>query len=220
MDRRRESELLRLRVRGPLACFTRPELRVERVSYEVMTPAGAHGVFRAVLGKPCIDWEVSEIAVLNPVRWQSFRRNEVKSVMSPRSEGIVADEDRAQRNTVALRDVDYVVSARFHLNDKQRPDDSVAKFEEMFRHRLKRGQVFLQPYLGCREFAAEVLEAEGAPPPHERADRPLGLMFYDWDWRGGEDKSKAKPLFFNARLCDGIVRVPRRAEVIRAEAHP
>jgi CRISPR-associated protein Cas5d len=214
MDRRRVSEVLRLRARGPLACFTRPELRVERVSYEVMTPAGAHGVFRAVLGKPCLDWEVSEVAVLNPVRWHSFRRNEVNSVASVRKEHIVADEDRAQRNTVALRDVDYVMAARFRLNDKVREGDSVAKFEEMFRHRLARGQVFLQPYLGCREFAAEVLDAEGAPPPHERADRPLGLMFYDWDWR---DPKKPHPLFFDARLTDGILRVPTRDEVMKRE---
>jgi len=214
MDRRKASEVLRIRARGPLACFTRPELRVERVSYEVMTPAGAHGVLRAVLGKPCIDWEVSEVAVLNPIRWQSFRRNEVNSTMSPRSEHIVADEDRAQRNTVALRDVDYVIAARFWLNDKVREGDSVAKFEEMFRHRMKRGQTFLQPYFGCREFAAELLDAEGAPPPHERADRPLGLMFYDWDWRSPKTP---KPLFFNARLTDGILRVPTRAEVLAME---
>lgn len=217
MDRRKASETLRVRVRGPLACFTRPELRVERVSYEVMTPAGAHGVLRAVLGKPCIDWEASAIAVLAPVRWQSFRRNEVNSVASPKSDGIVADEDRAQRNTVALRDVDYVIEARFWLNDKVREGDSVAKYEEMFRHRVKRGQVFLQPYLGCREFAAEVLEADGAPPPVERADRPLGLMFYDWEWRANE---KPSPLFFEARLTDGIVRVPPRAEVRAREGRP
>lgn len=214
MDGRKVSGTLRLRVRGPLACFTRPELRVERVSYEVMTPAGAHGVLRAVLGKPCIDWEASAIAVLNPVRWHSFRRNEVNSAMSPRSEGIVADEDRAQRNTVALRDVDYVIEARFRLNDKVRPDDSVAKFEEMFRHRMERGQVFLQPYLGCREFAAEVMKPEGAPLPCEKVDRPLGLMFYDWDWR---DAKTPRPLFFEARLTDGVLRVPTRAEVMARE---
>lgn len=219
MDRRRVSEVLRLRARGPLACFTRPELHVERVSYEVMTPAGAHGVLRAVLGKPCIDWEVSEIAVLNPIRWQSFRRNEVNSVASPRAEHIVADEERAQRNTVALRDVDYVITARFHLNDKRRDDDSVAKFEEMFRHRLKRGQVFLQPYLGCREFAAEVLEVRDGEKllPCERVDRPLGLMFYDWDWR---DAKKPHPLFFDARLTDGVLRVPTRTEVMTREGRP
>ncbi len=214
MDRRKVSETLRVRVRGPLACFTRPELRVERVSYEVMTPSGAHGVLRAVLGKPCIDWEASAIAVLAPVRWQSFRRNEVNGVASPKSEGIVADEDRAQRNTVALRDVDYVVEARFWLNDKVREGDSVAKYEEMFRHRLKRGQVFLQPYLGCREFAAEVMEADGAPLPRKDIDRPLGLMFYDWEWNQGK---APRPLFFNAKLNEGILRVPTRAEVRATE---
>lgn len=217
MNGRRVSELVRVRVRGPLACFTRPELRVERVSYEVMTPAGAHGVLRAVLGKPCIDWEASAIAVLNPVRWQSFRRNEVNSTLSPQSEGIVADEDRAQRNTVALRDVDYVIEARFWLNDKMREGDTVAKFEEMFRHRMARGQVFLQPYLGCREFAAEVLTAEGAPKPTERVDRPLGLMFYDWDWR---TPKTPRPLFFEARLTDGVLRIPTRREVLEREGRP
>ena len=214
MDRRKWSEPLRLRVRGPLACFTRPELRVERVSYEVMTPAGAHGVLRAVLGKPCIDWEAIAITVLAPVRWHSFRRNEVNSVMNPRSDGLVADEDRAQRNTVALRDVDYVIEARFHLNDKVREGDSVAKFEEMFRHRLERGQVFLQPYLGCREFAGAVSSADGAPAPVDHSDRPLGEMFYDWDWH---DPKNPRPLFFDARLTDGVLRVPTRAEVLARE---
>lgn len=145
MDQRKSSTLFRLRAKGPLACFTRPEFRVERVSYEVMTPAAAHALFRAVMGKPCVDWEVLTIAVLNPIRWHSFRRNEVNSTMNPRSDGLIADEDRAQRNTVALRDVDYVLEGRFHLNRLVESGDSVAKFEEMFRHRLKRGQTFFSP---------------------------------------------------------------------------
>lgn len=211
MDHRKRSGTLRLRVRGALACFTRPELRVERVSYEVMTPAAAHGVLRSVLGKPCVDWEVERIAVLAPVRWHSFRRNEVKGVMTRTLEPIVSDEARVQRNTVALRDVDYVVDGHFWLNDKVREGDSVAKFETMFRDRMARGQTFLQPYLGCREMVGAVSEPDAQSVPAERVDRPLGLMFYDWDFT---NPKRPEPLYFDARLSDGILVVPSRRDVL------
>jgi len=209
-----------VRASGELACFTRPEMKVERVSYEVMTPSAARGVLEAVLWKPQIAWHVHAIEVLAPIRWASFRRNEVQSRASARSGEILADDDRTQRNTVALRDVDYVIKASFELTEKAGPDDSVAKYVEMFLRRLRKGQHHHAPYLGCREFAAQVELAEGSPARIDaNVSRPLGLMFFDFDWpefQGGEapaDGAKVRPLFFEARLADGVVHVPVRSEV-------
>lgn len=210
------SQPFRARVRGPLACFTRPEMKVERVSYEVMTPSAARGVLEAILWKPQIRWAVHAIEILAPIRWTSFRRNEVQSRAPAPSGQIIADDDRTQRNTVALRDVDYVIEASFTLTEKAGAGDSVAKYVEMFRRRLEKGQHHHAPYLGCREFAAEVLPAAGAPKPIE-IDRPLGWMFYDWrqfpTGQGGAD-DKGQPLFFEACLASGVLRVPGRGEVI------
>jgi len=212
------SKPFRAHVRGPLACFTRPEMKVERVSYEVMTPSAARGVLEAVLWKPQIRWTVQAIEVLAPIRWASFRRNEVQSRASLRAGEIIADDDRTQRNTVALRDVDYVIEASFMLTEKVGASDSVAKYVDMFRRRLEKGQHHHAPYLGCREFAAEILPADGAPKPIDPSiDRPLGWMFYDWErfptGQGGAD-DKGRPLFFEARLTSGVLRVPGRDEVI------
>jgi CRISPR-associated protein Cas5d len=150
------SPTYRIRVRGPYACFTRPELKVERVSYEVMTPSAARGVLDAILWKPAIHWVVERIHVLAPIRFSAVRRNEVNSRLSPRGDvsHYYADEDRAQRNTILLTDVDYVVEAHFRMTELAGPDDNMQKFEQMFTRRLAKGQSFHAPYLGCREFAA------------------------------------------------------------------
>ncbi|MFP2960442.1 type I-C CRISPR-associated protein Cas5c [Myxococcus sp. 1LA] len=205
----------RVRARGPVACFTRPEMKAERVSYEVMTPSAARGVLEAILWKPAIRWHIHEIAVLEPVRWTSFRRNEVNSRATVGKFDYAADEDRAQRNTVALRDVDYVITASFTLvPGKAGPEDNTRKFEDMFERRLKQGQFFHAPYLGCREFAARVEPAEDGLRPHESGQgrRPLGLMFYDFVFDvPGEP---VRPEFFQAFLEDGVLRVPPRAQVL------
>ncbi len=212
------SETFRVRVRGELACFTRPEFKVERVSYEVMTPSAARGVLEAVHWKPAIRWVLTAIRVLAPVRFVSFKRNEVKNRASVDSalqgmKGLAvdpyfADEDRAQRNTVALRDVDYVVEAHFVAAPRWGPDDSYAKHAEMFTRRLKSGQTFHQPYLGCREFAAVVEPAPDPLPasklPKEWRDRDLGLMLHDLEFG-----RRIVPRFFRARIDEeGVVRVP------------
>jgi CRISPR-associated protein Cas5d len=127
-----QSRHFRVRARGDIACFTRPEMKVERVSYEVMTPSAARGLLEAVLWKPAIEWRVHAIEVLAPIRWMSVRRNEVNGRASLDKKMIVADEDRAQRNTVALRDVDYVVHASFAMAARAGESDNVRKFEEMF----------------------------------------------------------------------------------------
>ncbi|MBZ4398564.1 type I-C CRISPR-associated protein Cas5c [Myxococcus sp. MISCRS1] len=207
------SKRFRVRARGPVACFTRPEMKAERVSYEVMTPSAARGVLEAILWKPAIRWQVHEIAVLAPVRWTSFRRNEVNSRAVVGKFDYAADEDRAQRNTVALRDVDYAITASFSLvAGKAGPEDNVRKFEEMFERRLEKGQFFHAPYLGCREFAARVepMVEDVRPVDLEVERRPLGLVFYDFEF--GE---ATRPLFFEASLDRGVLHVPGRDEVLK-----
>ncbi|WP_223641781.1 type I-C CRISPR-associated protein Cas5c [Corallococcus sp. EGB] len=211
------SRVFRLRARGPVACFSRPEMKVERVSYEVMTPSAARGLLESVLWKPAIRWQVHEVAVLAPIQWVSFRRNEVKQRMSPGTVFFADHPDRrTQRNTVALKNVDYVVSASFRRTEHAGPDDNVRKFEEMFERRLERGQTFQAPYLGCREFAAAV---EPAPPPEEvkpittEPERRLGWMFYDFDYRN----DGVVPLFFDATLSGGRLRVPPLEDVLREQ---
>ncbi len=206
------SPTLAIRLRGPLACFTRPEFKTERVSYEVMTPSAARGALEAVLWKPAIRWRIERIRVLRPILFTAFKRNEVNSkvpVDSVRSamrggrlRDFFVDEDRAQRNTVALADVDYVVEATFAMTAKAGAGETVSKFVEMFTRRVEKGQSFNQPYLGCREYAAEFLPAGGAPDPIQ-ATRDLGLMLHDIEF--GESN---RPRFFEASLKDGVLVVP------------
>lgn len=197
-------------ISGPLAVFTRPEMKVERVSYEVMTPSAARGVLEAIVWKPAIRWVIEEIAVLHEIRWTSFRRNEVNSKAGTKPSTFFADEDRAQRNTVALRDVAYGVTAHFFMTPKAAEGDNVSKFEEMFVRRLEKGQSFQQPYLGCREMAADVRPATGDERPIGLT-KPLGLVFYDFDYQ----TSPPQPLFFEARLDRGVLRLPGWEQVRR-----
>jgi len=210
----RRSPTLALRARGPLACFTRPELKVERVSYPVMTPSAARGVLEAVCWKPAINWHVERIKVLSDIRFTSFRRNEVNTKASVPAASVIrdggeishyfADEDRSQRNTVALVDVDYVIEAHFTMTERGGPEDNQYKFIDMFSRRVEKGQQFHQPYLGCREFPAEIIPAEDAQDPVP-IDRELGLMLWDLDYSGGDKK---RPIFFEARLEGGVLEVP------------
>jgi CRISPR-associated protein Cas5d len=209
------SAVLTLRVTGELACFTRPELKVERVSYEVMTPAAARGVLEAILWKPAIRWQIHEIAVLAPIRWASFRRNEVKDIASSRIPHLVAEspEQRSQRNTLALRDVDYILRCSFTMTSRAGKSDNEAKFEEMFARRLTKGQHYEPPYLGMREMIADVGPApERFTPIDPGVDRALGLMFYDFE---PVASGRGRPLFFEARLRDGALRVPPIAQVLK-----
>ncbi len=211
------SPTLSLRARGPLAVFTQPALKVERISYSVMTPSAARGVLEAVLWKPAIRWHVERIHVLAPIQFTSFRRNEVNSrapapaLATVRNGGAAphyfADEDRAQRNTVALRDVDYVIDAHFVLTDRRGAEDNVQKFVDMFRRRVEKGQHFHQPYLGCREFVADVMPTEGAPAPIAE-NRYLGRMLWDIEYRSDGNR----PVFFEASLRNGVMHVPARSE--------
>jgi CRISPR-associated protein Cas5d len=205
------SKVFKVRIHGPEACFTRPEMKAERVSYEVITPSAARGVLEAILWKPAICWIIERIHVLNPIRFRAIRRNEVNSKASVRGElsRYFADEDRAQRNSILLTNVDYIVEAHFELTPRAGDGDNVLKFEEMFARRLEKGQSFHQPYLGCREFAAQF---EPAPPAWAvdaslQHYRPLGMMLHDLDFSGG-DSGKATPRFFAAVLDHGVIEVP------------
>jgi len=214
---------VRLHVWGDYACFTRPEMKVERVSYDVMTPSAARGILEAILWKPAIRWEVTRIDVLRPVRWISVRRNEVGAVVSTRNVtaamqsgaalGMYVEEERQQRAGLFLRDVGYVIHARFHLTRHAGSEDTPDKFARMFRRRVERGQCFNQPYLGCREFAAFFAPVGDRTPSPVEETRPLGWMLHDLEYEGGG----AVPRFFQASLEEGTLRVPAAGgEEVRA----
>ena len=219
MDRSLRSPVLLVRARGPLAVFTDPGFKGERLTVPVMTPTAARGLLTSVLWKPAIDWSVERIRVLAPIRFTSWRTNEVNSKAPVPAAALVrdggaapvlfADDDRAQRNTVALRDVDYVIEARFRMTDRAGPSDNVPKFVDMFRRRVERGQHFCAPSLGTRECAAEVLPADDAPPPIPDS-RELGRILWAIDY-GPAGRTRAH--FFDARLVDGVLHVPPRPGV-------
>lgn len=209
-----------IEVTGDFACFTRPEMKVERVSYDVITPSAARSIFDAILWKPAIYWQVTRIEVLNPIRWINLRRNEVSSIVSARTAttamnqgtgnlGLYVEEDRQQRAGLLLRDVKYRLHASFKLTKAAGNLDSPGKFSEMFTRRAEKGQCFNQPYLGCREFSCDfkfVTEKDELIPGISES-RDLGWMLYDMDYSNSASPS---PLFFRARLENGVIEVPDR----------
>ena len=203
-----KSPPFRLKVWGRNACFTRPEMKVERVSYDIMTPSAARGVLEAILWKPAIRWKVMQIDVLNPIKWESVRRNEVGAVMSPRASGLFIEEQRQQRAGLFLRDVAYTIHAYFEKTDKAGEEDTVIKFQEMFLRRAERGQCYHRPYLGCREFAAEFeVFTNGKPIPEPISEtRDLGWILYDMDFNGKEPM----PRFFRANLDNGRMMIDEK----------
>lgn len=209
---------IRLLVSGKYACFSRPEMKVERVSYDVMTPSAARGILEAIHWKPAIRWIVDGIHVLRPIQFQSIRRNEVGSkasvrviktaMSSGRLDGLQlhVEEDRQQRASTVLVDVAYVIEAHFVLTAKAGAEDSEGKHLDMFNRRAARGQCFHQPCLGTREFAArfELLPPAATPPAAIDESRDLGFMLWDID-----HEAVGRPsLFFRARLDHGVVKVP------------
>lgn len=194
-----------LEVSGDYACFTRPEMKVERVSYDVITPSAARGIFTAIFWKPAIRWRITKIEVLNPIRWTSIRRNEVSAVASPRSDGIFVEDVRQQRAGLILRDVRYRLWAEFDMVS----GEDAAKYAAMFDRRATNGQLFMHPYLGCREFSCREIrlvknpELESTNPISETRD--LGFMLYDMDYSDGKD---IKPMFYRPKMVDGVIVVP------------
>ena len=220
-----QSPSIEVRVQGEMACFSRPEAKTERLSYEVMTPSAARGILEAILWKPAIRWQIEQIAVLKPIRVFTFRRNEINTKASAPAASnplikkggtppyLVIEERRAQRNMVALCDVDYIVRAHFSMTQRAGASDNVAKFVDMFRRRVAKGQAWHHPYLGCREFPAKVSHVEGEWKA-ESINRDLGIML--WDIEYGQKTNR--PIFFRAELVDGILNVPEDPEATFQEA--
>ncbi len=220
---------IRVRIKGPRACFTRPEMHVERTSYDVITPSAARGILEAVYWKPAIRWVIDRIEVLNPIAFDTIRRNEVASKVSYKVAksvyksgtaplGINAFEDRQQRNTLYLRDVDYVVDAHFEMVPERAGEaDTASKHYNIALRRLRLGQCFNQPYLGCREFPAEVEaveEGDELPPSYYESEvsHDLGYMLYDLSYKTGQDPM---PQFYRAIMRRGVIDVAAaRTEVV------
>ncbi len=221
-----------LEVWGDYACFTRPEMKVERVSYDVITPSAARAIFEAILWKPAIHWRVTRVDVLAPLRWASVRRNEVGRIASPTNrDGFFIEDERQQRAGILLRDVKYRLHAEFDfIPPSERPavrnplpdgwrepeerhspglDEKPEKYAAMFARRADRGQTFTQPYLGCREFSCafrRVDPAERIPVPDGwEGERDLGWMLYDMRY---DDPESPTPMFFRARAVDGVLNIP------------
>ena len=221
-----------LEVSGPLACFTRPEMKVERVSYDVITPSAARAIYSALLWKPAIRWRIDQIDVLAPIRWINIRRNEVGAVGGETP--INAVDNRVQRASLMLRDVRYRIHAHFDFilpadrpkvyaeapdwlrpEDKDPefireagPDEKPAKYAAMFERRARKGQCFIRPYLGCRECAADfkLIDHPAAEPIQPiPEDRDLGFMLYDLDFSNPKDP---QPMFYHAKMTQGVITVP------------
>jgi CRISPR-associated protein Cas5d len=205
------------RVWGDFACFTRPEMKVERVSYDVITPAAARGIIEAVYWKPSIRWVIDKIHVLNEVQFTNIRRNEVsekistrnvQQVMQGKSQDLLylnSNASRQQRAAMVLKDVDYVIEAHFKMRpEKAGPNDTVEKHYNMALRRLRKGQYFHAPCLGTREFGAKValIEDGQIPKSHLTGQKELGWMLYDMDY---SDPDNIHPMFFKAALEDGVL---------------
>lgn len=227
-----------IEVWGDYACFTRPEMKVERVSYDVITPSAARAVFEAIFWKPAIQWNVTKIEVLEPIKWMSVRRNEVGAIMSERSPHLFIEDNRQQRAGLFLRNVRYRLYAELdYINPNNRKlhklatsdvlidpeekqliskDENPGKYNAMFERRVRKGQCFNQPYLGCREFSAHFRWVEN---PEMEVQKPipdsseLGFMLYDMDFTNEKDP---QAMFFKAKMNNGVIIVPpKHSEEVR-----
>ena len=210
-----------LEVWGDYALFTRPEMKVERVSYDVITPSAARGLIEAIYWHPGLRWVVDRIHVCAPIRFTNLRRNEVKSTISARSACTVMERgkgelylstssDIQQRAALLLRDVHYVIEAHFEMTAQAAPVDNPGKFQDIVKRRIQRGQFYHQPCFGCREFPAQFQWCGELPPCPEELDgktQDLGWMLYDMDYT---DPEQIRPLFFRASLQNGVLNVPDR----------
>ncbi len=200
-----DDRVVRVKVTGDYACFTRPDLKVERMTYPCMTPSAARGVLDSILWKPEFQWYVRRIIVLNPVRFMSIKRNEINAKQGRNP--IVIEEKRAQRNSVLLRDVAYIIEASIFMNnatDKRMYEKYVGmteKREGLFPRRVKKGQCWRRPYLGTREFSAEFMSPEGNEQPIQETI-PIGSMLFDIFY---DENGKPQPLFFEAVIRDGVL---------------
>ncbi len=207
-----------LEVWGDFACFSRPEMKVERVSYDVITPSAARGLIEAIMWHPGMKWVIDSIQVCNPIRFTNIRRNEVKDVVSARTARtvmerktgdlfLVTSESIQQRAAMVLKDVRYVINAHFEMTEKAAPGDNAGKFQEMVCRRIAKGQFYHQPCLGVREFPAHFRMCTKRPPcPEElKGEKDLGWMLLDMDY---SDPGDIQPRFFRAVMKDGCIQVP------------
>lgn len=205
---------IKLKVWGDWACFTRPEMKVERVSYDVMTPSAARAIVEAIYWKPAIRWIIDRIHVLNPIQFDNIRRNELENKLSSQTvtramkDGsspveLFIEDNRQQRAAMVLRDVAYVIEAHFEPLTEDGKNDG--KHLDQFNRRLQKGQCYYQPYLGTREFSASFEPIEEIPTSQLKGERDLGWMLFDIDFNGGTEN---KPMFFRAKMKNGVIEVP------------
>lgn len=209
-----------LEVWGDYALFTRPEMKTERVSYDIMTPSAARGLLEAIYWHPGMKWKIDQIRVCAPIKTMNLRRNEVKEVIRATKVRTVMERGKGelylntsqeiqQRAALLLRDVRYVLAAHFDITDHAAPGDNAGKFQDIVKRRIRKGQFYHQPYFGCREFPAQFKACETPPPcPEElKGEKDLGYMLWDMDY---SNPCEVKPLFFRAVLRDGVLEVPDR----------
>ena len=215
---------VKIRVWGEYALFSRPEMKVERCSYDVMTPSAARGLLESVYWHPGCKWIVDKIYVRKPIRFTSVRRNEVKSTVSgstvlramkgeKKDLSVYSKSEIVQRASMILRDVDYVIEAHFEMSNHANATDNPGKFKDIIMRRLRRGECYHQPYFGCREFPAnfELYEGDEIDTAYPGERRDLGYMLFDMDYSNPDN---IQPMFFRAVLEDGVLDL-KDCEVVR-----
>lgn len=214
--------MIQLEVWGKYALFSRPELKVERVSYDVPTPSAARGLVESIYFHPGLKWNIRKIHVLSPIKFTNIRRNEVKgkllapdarsAIMGSKSDlYIAASQQIVQRAAIVLQDVHYVIEAEFEMTDKAAPSDNPGKFQDIITRRMAKGQCFHTPYFGCREFPANFRPWVGGSVPTIPETKDLGIMLYDFDY---SDPANITPLYFHAKLENGVLNTTD-VEVLR-----
>lgn len=206
---------VKVEVWGEYGLFTRAEMKVERVTYDLITPSAARGILESVFWHPGLSWKIDKIYVLSPIEFTNIRRNEVKSKASCSKAKAVMNggktelfintkDDIQQRAAVVLRKPHYVIEAHFDLNENANSSDNAGKFQDIIKRRLKKGQCYHNPYLGCREFPAKfrLYEFETVPTAYANVEKDLGYMLYDMDY---SDLNDIKPMFFRAVLKNGVL---------------
>lgn len=219
MEKEYHDKVYCIEVRGDFACFTRPEMKVERVTYDVITPSAARNIFQAICWKKeAMEWEITRIEVLNPIKKMLIKRNEVGKIMSPVG-GIIIEDNRTQKSSYILRDVAYRIFAKLKFIPlRDRPEqwkgkvrdpkeETPGKYQGMFERRAEQGQCFTQPYLGCREYSCSFEYIKDAKYGNGAAGTmDLGYMLFDMDFKGNPNNPSA--MFYHARMIDGVIEVP------------
>ncbi|MCR4633489.1 MAG: type I-C CRISPR-associated protein Cas5c [Erysipelotrichaceae bacterium] len=211
---------IKIEIWGDYACFTRPEMKVERVSYDILTPSAARGILEAIYWHPGMKWVIDEIRVISPIKFMTIKRNEVKSKINARKATatngrfIAASADIDQRTSRILKDVHYIVEAHFEMTDKASEEDNPGKFQSIIKRRIQKGQNYHQPYFGTREFPVSysLFDNRAIEVDEElKGEKDLGYMLYDLDY---SDIESIQPIFFKAVMIDGVVDL-RESEILK-----